>query len=140
MKVSQVLNHLRHLYRQGSELKDSLCSTSSCGMASLLRVRWISTDVGGFLTVQGALNKRQLQTYGPRGWENEEGKARSGKVLIRVQKIVFQFFPIRRLPNRGAWARNADVYNSTAIQGDLNPFLQQLSEMVMHCVLILYQI
>lgn len=129
------------MYKQGSKLKkDSLCSTFPYGMAYWLRVRWISTDVGGCLTVQGALNKRHLEIYGPRGWEKEEGRARSGKVLSRVKKIVFKFSTIGRLPNRDTCARNADVCKSMAIHGDLSPCMQQLSEMAMHCVLILYQI
>lgn len=81
---------------------------------------------GDCLTVEGATNKRRLQIYGPGRWEEKDGRTRSEKVL-RVKKIVYQFFPIQRPPNGDAWARNADSVKSMASQWGLSPCLQQLA-------------
>lgn len=76
MSDSQAFNHLLNDCLESETEKDppppAPCSTSSCGMAHC-----ISTDVcvWGYLTAEGAPNKRLLQMYGPWGWGQEEGRA-----------------------------------------------------------------
>lgn len=85
---SLAFNHLLWLYRiwtrEGLPLFHFLLWNGPLGW---LRVRWISTDVGGCLTVEGGSNKRLLQISGPLvsreedGW-HVQGLAALGSVVL----------------------------------------------------------